>query len=290
MLSRILGNTVFATSTVLAAFMAGLALGSYLVGRFIDRSRAPLAWYVALEVGIGLSALLSLVLPDGLLPLYQATYRLAGDSRAWLSAAQGVLALAFLLIPTTLMGATLPTLCAFGSRRHEGFGKCVATLYASNTLGAVTGVIASGFVLIGTVGESNTIGIGVVLNILVAGAALLVGWVSRGPQPISGGRSERGERATGEEEARSREEKPQPLPSYPAHVRRVVLWCFAASGFAALANEVIWTRMLMLHLGTSTYAFSAMLAALLLGTALGSSRAGQWIDRWPDPLRTLAHL
>src|SRR5438128_1356468 len=71
MLTRVLGSTIYATSAVLAVFMGGLALGSYLMGRWIDRSPRPLTWYALLEVGVGASALLSLALPERLVPLYQ---------------------------------------------------------------------------------------------------------------------------------------------------------------------------------------------------------------------------
>src|SRR5205085_2263175 len=98
----ILGSTVYATSTVLAAFMAGLVVGSFLSGRAIDRVRRPLFWYAALELGIGLSALASLALPDRLLPLYQTIYATAGESRAVLRFGQVVIALAVLLVPTGL--------------------------------------------------------------------------------------------------------------------------------------------------------------------------------------------
>ena len=98
MLTRVLGSTIYATSTVLAAFMAGLALGSFLVGRSIDRSRRPLLWYALLECGIGLSALLSLALPNWLMPVYQAIYDLAGESRAWLTAGQVGIAMMVMLV------------------------------------------------------------------------------------------------------------------------------------------------------------------------------------------------
>ncbi|HEV3259044.1 MAG TPA: fused MFS/spermidine synthase [Gemmataceae bacterium] len=271
MLTRILGSTVYATSTVLAAFMAGLALGSFLIGRILHRARRPLLWYAAVELGIGVSAVLSLAMPERMIPVYRVIYQAAGESRAWLTAGQGGLALVVLLTPTVLMGATLPLLCAFGSRYRESFGQYVGTLYARNTLGAVVGVLASGFILIGAVGETNTILAGVVLNGGVALAALLLG---RAPVAT----------------AASVEQEPEAVSTYSAGVRRVVIVCFAVSGFVALANEVVWSRMLILHQGTSIYAFSAMLAVMLTGMALGSAFGARRLQQWPDPLVQLARL
>src|SRR5262249_45112134 len=157
---------------VLVAFMLGLALGSFLFSRWADKLRRPIVCYAILELGIGISALASLILPDLLVPLYRWIYQLAGESRLGLTIGQVAIALALLLVPTTMMGATLPTLCAFGAKCHGSFGRCVGTLYALNTLGAVLGTAASGFVLIGEVGETSTLLIGAMLNVLVAVVAL----------------------------------------------------------------------------------------------------------------------
>src|SRR5271170_7133869 len=146
MLSRTLGSTVYAASTILAVFMAGLALGSFVFGRFADRVRRPLALYAVLEACIGATALLSLGMNSWPMPLYHAIYTMAGDSRPALILGQMVLSMIALLVPTSLMGATLPTLCAYGVRRCPSMGRVVGTLYALNTLGAMAGVLVGGFV------------------------------------------------------------------------------------------------------------------------------------------------
>jgi spermidine synthase len=283
-LIRILGNTVYAASTVLAAFMAGLALGSFLVRRFTDRSQRPLRVYGFLEVGIGLSALSSLLLPDRLLPVYRSMYEMAGGSRAWLTAGQVAIALAVLLLPTALMGATLPMLCAFAARRQEAFGRCVGTLYALNTLGAVIGVVLGGFFLLGAIGETNTIFVGVFLNGVVA-----IGAFRHAAGGSIGSPAAMISDLSGSSAVHPVDQSAWP-PRFSARVRGVVLACFAASGFIAMANEVVWSRMLLLYQGTSVYAFSAMLAVLLTGMGVGSFLGARFADRWPDPLRLLAHL
>src|SRR5271170_7477806 len=148
MLSRTLGSTVYAASTILAVFMAGLALGSFVFGRIADRVRRPILLYACLEAGIGATALLSLGMNSWPIPVYRAIYAMAGGSRAALTLGQVGLAAIALLIPTSLMGATLPTLCAFGVRRLGSIGRIVGVLYALNTLGAMAGVFAGGFILI----------------------------------------------------------------------------------------------------------------------------------------------
>jgi spermidine synthase len=278
MLTRVLGSTVFATSTVLAAFMAGLALGSVLSGRFADRVKSPLRLYALLELGVGLSAFATLALPEGLVPLYQRIYDFANGSRSWLTFGQVIVASLVLLVPTSLMGATLPILCTAGARRHADFGRCVGTLYGLNTLGAVVGVLASGFIMIGELGETLTVFWGVVINLAVAAAAgiLSLGYRSTAtnPQPVKPNTKADDNEAS----------------LYPAGVRRAVVACFAFSGFASVANEVVWSRMLILCQGTSIYAFSAMLGVILTGMGVGSFVGGRLVHRWRDPLRQLARL
>lgn len=270
MLTRILGSTTFATATVLAAFMAGLALGSWSVGRFVDRTRRPLRLYALLELGIGLSALATLALPERLLPLYRTIYGFAGGDRAWLTAGQVIVSLMVLLVPTALMGATLPTLCAFGSRSRMGFGTCAGLLYSLNTLGALVGVCGSGFVLLGAYGEKFTLAVGVVLNLVVAIAAWLSDWAA--PRPST------------ETDASEPTER---TPSYSASRRRAIVFTFAVNGFTALGSEVVWSRMLQLYQGTSIYAFSSMLAVVLGGIGVGSLIGARLAERGRDPIRPL---
>ncbi len=279
MLTRVLGSTAYATSTVLAVFMAGLGLGSFVIGRFVDRVRNPLAWYAGLEVGIGVTAFLSLMLPERLVPLYRMIYTAAGDSRPMLTAGQVAIAVAVLLIPTTLMGATLPTLCTFGARRMTDFSRTAATLYAVNTLGAVLGVLAAGFLFLGTIGETNTIAVGALLNLLAAAIA----WsMSRSAAASAVDQSQ--------QTAATREADEPSRRRLPAGLRGLVWLTFSAAGFIALANEVLWGRMLILCQGTSIYAFSSMLAVALMGIGCGSLIVGRFADRLRAPVLQLARV
>lgn len=276
MLSRTLGSTVYAASTILAVFMAGLALGSFVFGRFSDRVRRPLMLYACLEAGIGATALLSLGMNSWPIPVYRAIYSMAGDSRAALTLGQIILVATALLIPTSLMGATLPTLCAYGVRRLGSIGGVVGALYALNTLGAMVGVLAGGFVLIGAIGETRTVFVGVAINCLVAfGVIAFLPKDATERQPLSA---------------------PDPAPaglkirgSASRRARHTVLFCFGLSGFVSLAMEIVWSRLLVLYEGTSIYAFSAMLAVMLAGIALGGW-IGTRVERWKDSLLALARL
>ncbi len=124
-------------STVLTAFMAGLALGSYSFGRLVDRRTDALKIYAILEIGIGVCGLAMSALLQGSSPIYVAIARLLGTWNPALTLARFALCFALLAIPTTLMGGTLPVLGKVFVERKDLLGWNVGALYAINTLGAV---------------------------------------------------------------------------------------------------------------------------------------------------------
>jgi spermidine synthase len=269
MLSRIVGVTIYATSTVLAAFMAGLAIGSFLLGRFIDRRDDHLRVYAVLELAIGLAALMIPLLLSLAVPLYQ---QLAGESYLYAAVVRAAVCFLALIVPTTMMGGTLPVLTACMVKREGLFGRNLAILYGLNTFGAVTGILLSGFVTIGAVGEMATILIGVCINLAAAAIAY---WIFR--------REEERDRGA-ETSGRVPSSVQRRISPYGDAVRRFVLIAFAVNGFSALAYEVVWTRQLILFLKTSIYAFSGMLAVFLIGIASGSVFMNRFVDKLKAPI------
>ncbi|MFZ5453758.1 MAG: fused MFS/spermidine synthase [Thermodesulfobacteriota bacterium] len=268
MLSRIMGVTIYATSTVVAAFMAGLALGSFLFGKYIDRREDPLRIYALLEFLTGATALLVPILFSLALPIYKYVYQMSGENQLWITVVRTFLCFVTLLLPTTLMGGTLPVLTSWLVRHGILFGRSFSLLYGINTFGAVLGVIVSGFITLEYLGEYRTILLGVLGNFLVAILAYIIYkkdvQIAGGPVP-----------------AVAPEQKISP---YTDKVRGVVLAAFIISGFTSLAYEVIWTRQLILFLRTSIYAFSSMLAVFLAGIALGSIFMRNKADKLARPL------
>jgi spermidine synthase len=257
MLTRVFGATTPATSTVLCVFMGGLALGAYLGGVLSDRLRRPLRAYAMIEIAIALSAILaSFAVIQVLGGVYVELHRLFGTDATYRMLTRAGLSAVCLIAPAALMGATLPLLMTFITHARQSFQPSLGRLYAVNTFGAVTGVLAAGYLLIGAVGETATLLTAVLLNLLAAGFVLRL--------------DRRFRLYPGVEESGGKPEQ-QILPRpYPPAIRT---WCriaLFASGFAALAGEVLWTRLLMLPLKTSIYAFSAMLALFLVGIASGS--------------------
>ncbi len=264
LISREVGHTSFALATVLAAFMGGLALGSWIAMRLVGRLRNPVAWYGALEIAIGLSALAVPWLLQLCHPAIGWLYRSEGLGLAYHAARFGICA-AVLLVPTTCMGATLSLLAEPLVRRREELGGTIGWLYATNTLGAVSGALAAGFVLVPMLGMSATIKAAAVVNVVVGVAAI---FLSRGASVPA---------AAAETSA--------VLPGRP-----IYLWGMLFSGVLAMANQVVWTRYLSLQIGTSVYAFTIIVSAFILGMAAGSMYFGRRADRSRDPVATFGRL
>lgn len=279
----VFGATTFAVSTVLTAFMGGLALGSYYFGRRSETVQRPLRLYGLLEIGIGLYGLAVPTIFATLPGLYHYFWRWELSFFA-LSIVRFVFATLVLIVPTALMGATLPVLSSFYARDIRRVGLRVGSLYALNTFGAVLGAAATGFVLIPALGMKAATTTAAAMNILLGIVALTV---SRKAELSS----------SSHEFAAGPAEDPNPpkrLPSSESKTQRVqiavVIAGFAVSGFVALSYEVIWSRVLALIIGSSVYAFSIMLTTFLVGLAAGAAIASRMVDRIRRPLRMFAFI
>jgi len=253
MLGLVFGHTVFAVTTVLTAFMAGLGLGSWGFGRLADRQARPLRLYGLLEIGIGLFCLAVPVLLPLVETLYRGLARTLGLSFLAFSLAQFALVLALLLPPTTLMGATLPILSRLFVTDAQTLGRRVGFLYSLNTLGAVVGTALAGYVLLPALGMRATLTLAAAVNLVVgATIVLLDGLQASLPSETP---------AT----------PPPAAEAAPEATAVLVAIGLGVAGAASMIYEVAWTRALSLVIGSSTYAFTAMLLAFLLGLALGSA-------------------
>jgi spermidine synthase len=254
----VIGNTTFALGTVVGVFMGGLALGAWIGGRAADRrsGAALLRLYGLLEAGIAVSAAAVPILIAASEPLFRVLWNAVGDVTAVYAALRVLLVGLVLVVPTTLMGATLPVLTRYFSDAGQA--------YAINTLGGVAGALSSGLWLIPSIGLRATTLVAVGLNLAIAAAALAL---ARGK--------------SGTVEPSLSQEPPPP---------RLVLAVSALSGFAALIYEVAWTRSLVLSLGSTVYAFTLILTAFILGLAVGSGVASRLIHRVKQPETVLAGI
>ncbi len=264
-LGLVFGASHLAVTTVLAVYMGGLALGAALLGRRADTSKRPLRLYGYLELGIAAFALVFIGLMEIYPSIYAPLVRLAGESRAYRTILRVAFAVIAMILPTTLMGGTLPVLARFVTARGGGLGRHLSFLYAFNTFGAVAGSLAAGFVLLRSLGVIGTLLAAMGVNLAIGLAAVLL------PERIFGGEEVAPRRKAarhGPEAELEGLERLRPVSG------RLVLYGIGASGFCALGYEILWTRMLTLVVGTSVYSFTTMLVAFLAGIALGSQAYG----------------
>ena len=263
----IFGDTTLAIVTTVTAFLAGLGIGS-LVGAAVGaRLRRALAVYGLLEIAVGCLALLmplafdviATSVPDAYLSLPPAEVGLIRFGLAFVA-----------LAPVTiLMGMSLPVLTRHLVREDPDVGGRIARLYGLNTLGAVVGSVASGYLLIELIGLRETTLVAVGLNLYAGGGALLMS------------------RSFGAAQA---EPRPKAEPRPPLQGRqRLLLAVTFTSGLVSLALEVLWTRMMLQATGSSIYVFIAVVAVFLIGIAGGSLIYERLGDRSPQ-MATLGAL
>ncbi len=247
-----LGNSVWASSLVTASFMAGLAIGSAVAARHADRLRRPLVVYAVLEILVGASGALLVVMFPWLPAVLAPGLGYLGDVTFALNVARAAISFVVLLLPATAMGLTLPLLARVLARGGLGFGSNLGLLYGFNTLGAVAGALAGEGFLIEAVGVR---GAGLVAAGLNGAAALAALALARGREALRPG-----------------EATPVGPPTRTA--LRVMAATFA-SGAALLALEVVWFRLLAQFCAATSFSFAVMLAVILVGIAGGGLLAAQ---------------
>src|SRR5262245_40673138 len=322
-----LGHTVAAASTVLAAFMGGLAVGAYGAGRILTRQTEPTdqhhpthsthqthSTYPTHETQLTLYAVLVIAIP-AFAPSLPFALRAWTPLLAWAYAdgtaplrfaiVRIVISLVLVGIPAAAMGATFPIAADWLARRRRE--SAAGMLYAANTAGAALGAIAAGFWLIPAIGLRATTWVGVGLNVIAAAGALWLGArkvAQEVPGPPSGMPAtaaptrDRVEAAKTAKIAKPKKVLPSSRPLHSLRALRAVeesaprlAWmAVSVSGFSALAYEVGWTRLLALVLGPTTYAFSTMAGAFIAGLAIGPAAGTALARRTARPRTWLAAM
>jgi len=256
-LSTVFGTSELAVATVLAAYMAGLALGASIAARVVDRVRRPILVYGLLEASIAISA----IAVPLLLQLAAVAYALMFGGLQQPPDATGpgqsvfylVVTFMVLVVPTACMGATLPMLTRYAVHKDEDVGPRVGLLYSINTVGAIAGTLTAAFLLLPVLGLWGTIIVGAVINLGVFGLAALLA------------------KNTDIEKLRSGKSR----SSFSWSLETWILPVMFLSGVATFSYEVLWTRLLSHILGGSVIAFATMLASFLSGIAIGSAVASR---------------
>lgn len=268
-----LGHAAYAQTLVLALFMGGMATGAWLAGRYLPRIKNPLIAYVLVEIVIGLFGLLfhKIFIATS---SYMLNDVLPGIESLWLVELIRWVFAAILIVPQTiLLGATFPLISIGILRAFPATpGSSLSMLYFTNSIGAVAGVLVSGFVLVAMVGLPGTILTAALINFLLA---LIVYSIDK-------------------KLPKSNSAPVAPPPSTTATTSaaatpmlRPLLMIALITGLSSFIYEVSWIRMLTMVLGASTHSFELMLSAFILGLALGGLWLRKRIDRYRNPLAAL---
>lgn len=253
-LGLIVGVDVYAVTTCVSAFFAGLALGGLVIGRRADSTSRPLRLYARLELGVAITGVAT-------------TLALAHSARLFvaLDARSGVVAWTLVVfvvgVAPFLMGGTLPAIVRSLDLQSGRIGAGGGRMYAANTAGAVLGALASSFLLIPALGLRGTAFAAAAVGAL---AALGATWLDRagpGVRPVA----------------------PAPQPAPVAKGATVAILFYAVAGGLALGYEVVWSQAVVQFMSTRTAAFSVMLAVYLSGLALGSVLFAARAERVRDP-------
>ena len=259
LLSLIVGSSAISLGIILGTFMGGMCLGSLLLAKYVHRSQHPMKVYAYLELGIGaFGVLIPLILPH-VGGLYTA---IGGEGMIGIIV-RAIYCAIVLLPPTVMMGATLPAISRYVEATPAGVS-WLGFFYGGNIFGAVAGCLMAGYYLLRNFDMTTACLVGVAFNVTVALAALALARKTPYEAPAASAPA---------------------APPTAASGARLVYVTIALSGFTALASEVVWTRLLGLSLGQTTYTFSLILAVFLFGLGLGSS-AGSYIAKNGDGART----
>jgi spermidine synthase len=254
MLGLVFGVTTLAISAVLAAFMGGLALGSMLASRLAVRITRAVRFYALIEIAIGGYALAVPLLFRWIDQIYPALWRNLRPGFYGSALSRFVLATIVLIIPTTLMGATLPVLARAVANAARGVS--VTSLYTCNLVGAIAGTIAAGFLLLPRLGVSGTIWAAALTNLAIGIVALLIDLKDRDEKNPA--------------ETSTRNDVLGQAASFSGTNSGFWFGCAIISGFVTISMQVVWSRMLSMIIGSNTYALSIVLALFLTGLSLGA--------------------
>lgn len=298
-LGLLFGNTSHAASATLASFFAGLAVGSWFLGRRVSTSKNPMRTYAWLEIGIAVTALLYFVILGLFRMIYPSIYQSVGAG-GWLLLIKFGLSLLLIFPPAFCMGGTIPVMGQFMIRKRDSFGKTSALMYGVNTLGAATGAALAGFYLPLWLGFNATCALAILLSVGVAIAAFRL---SRGLLPATIDQTDKSYQTDpelGEEPTMTRQERraqarqktqpnevvsETPLPT-PTGRKPILILCLL-SGFGILALEVLWTRMFSQVLENSVYTFATILVVVLVCLALGALASSRLARLNAPPLLVL---
>ena len=266
-LTLLLGSTTMGITTVVASFMSGLAIGSWIASRYLIKRDKPLKVYALLELIIALTAAISPLFFNWAFASLPTILQNLGEANISIFILRIIFSAAIMLIPTIAMGAALPVLGKYLQQHTILAERRITIIYGLNTIGACVGSLAAGYFLLRVLGLVNTVYVTAGANVLLPIAILLLPKLS--------------DKRTNLSKSLKKQRKEKLLKDLQVQVsfltpvsKNMILVVAAIVGFAGLASELVWTRLIVLTVGGSIYAYSTILAVYLFFYGAGAAIAG----------------
>ena len=279
-LKLFLGHSSYGQVLTLCIYMGGLAIGSFVAGKLVERVKRPLLGYAAVELGIGIGGIiyhpLYILLTDY---FYDSSYVASLGSRG-AEIVKVILATGSTLPIAIAVGMTFPFIAA-GLMRKSGAEVSLPMLYFTNSLGSAIGILFTSYFLIPELGNHATLCVAASINFLLATAFCFIGYST----PSNYDESEPD--AVPKEELNEDYAAEHKLPMPP---KNMWFWIAAITGFTSFVYEIVWIRLLSLLMGSSSHSFDQMLSAFILGLAIGSAVSGKLLKKDSLVVLSLAQI
>lgn len=277
-LKLFLGHSSYGQVLTLCIYMGGLAIGSFVAGKLVTKTKRPLLGYGLVELGIGIGGVIYHPLYNLLTGFFFDSEFTAGLSSRGAEIAKVILATGSTLPIAIAVGMTFPFIAA-GLMRKSGAEVSLPMLYFTNSLGSAIGILATSYLLIPNIGNHATLIVAASINFLLAAVFSFIGMTT---SPVY--------REDEEEEVEAQNEDYAAEHNLPMPRKNMWLWIAAITGLTSFVYEIVWTRLLSLLMGSSSHSFDQMLSAFILGLAIGSAVSGKLLKKDSLVVLSLAQI
>ena len=270
-LKLFLGHSSYGQVLTLCIYMGGLAIGSFVAGKMVEKVRRPLLGYAAVELAIGIGGVVYHPLYNALTGFFFDSEWIAGLGFTGAEIAKVVLATGSTLPIAIAVGMTFPFIAA-GLMRKSGAEVSLPMLYFTNSFGSAIGILFTSYMLIPVLGNHVTLCVAASINFLLA---LIFGFIGFTTSPTR----DEDEDSEGAETAEPLNEDYVAEHKLAMPPKSTWFWIAGITGLTSFIYEIVWIRLLSLLMGSSSHSFDQMLSAFILGLAIGSAVSGKLLKK-----------
>ena len=286
-LKLFLGHSSYGQVLTLCIYMGGLAIGSFVAGKLVERVKRPLLGYAAVELGIGIGGIIYHPLYIWLTDYFYDSNYVAGLSSRGAEIVKVVLATGSTLPIAIAVGMTFPFIAA-GLMRKSGAEVSLPMLYFTNSLGSAIGILFTSYTLIPVLGNHATLCVAASINFLLAAVFCFIGYTT--PSTYEEELEEEGGQVSANVPVEPLNEDYAAEHKLPMPPKNMWFWIAGITGLTSFVYEIVWIRLLSLLMGSSSHSFDQMLSAFILGLAIGSAVSGKLLKKDSLVVLSLAQI